>query len=77
MRPINEIENRCFRTYKEILVRPTHQSGIALLADWFESQDWSTNIQCQSVDSKADLLMSQILGAEKKISANQNYKGGQ
>ena len=66
MRPINQIDNRCSRTYKEIIVRPIHQSGMALLTDWFEGQDWFTNIQCDSVDMKADRLMSQILGAVNK-----------
>ena len=37
-----------------------------LLADWFAVEDWSANIQCQSVDKKANLLMSQILGAVNK-----------
>ena len=66
MRPINQIDNRCSRTYKEIIVRPVHQSGMALLTAWFENQDWSTNRLCESVDGKADLLQSQILGAVNK-----------
>ena len=66
MRPINQIDNRCSRTYREIIVRPIHGSGMALLTAWFENQDWSTNSPCESVDGKAELLMSQILGAVNK-----------
>ena len=60
MRPINVIDNTCTRTYTEITVRPIHQSGMALLRNWFQNQDWA---KTSSVDMKADLLMSQILGA--------------
>ena len=63
MRPINVIDNTCTRTYTEITVRPIHRSGMALLRNWFQNQDWAENLQLESVDMKADLLMSQILGA--------------
>ena len=63
MRPINTIENSCLRTYKEITVRPINQSRMGLLRDWFETQDWSKNIQLDSVNEKAALLMTQILEA--------------
>ena len=63
MRPINVIDNSCTRTYTEITVRPIHQSGMTLMRNWFQKQDWAENLRLESVDMKADLLMSQILGA--------------
>ena len=66
MRPINTIENSFSRTYKEITARPINQSGMGLLRDWFETQDWSKNIQLDSVNEKAALLMTQILEALDK-----------
>ena len=37
--------------------------SMALLRNWFQNQNWAENLQLESVDMKADLLMSQILGA--------------
>ena len=72
MKPINMIENICSRTYTHITVRPINQTGMAGLRDWFEAQDWSKNIQLDSVDEKAELLMTQILGAVDKYLPKKN-----
>ena len=66
MRPINEIDNRFSRTYREVLVRPISESGINRLREWFENQDWSENLAEADVDKKADMLLQQIRGAVNK-----------
>ena len=58
MRPINSIENQCARSFNKITVRPIHKSGMQLLRSWFESQDWTKIIATESVDEKAELLLS-------------------
>ena len=63
MRPINEINNRCARVYKEVKIRPVTKSGMSKLRNWFESQDWDQNLSEESIDQKADLLHSMIMGA--------------
>ena len=66
MRPINSINNRCSRTYTNIKVRPVHGSGMRLLRNWFEEQDWSENLNATSVDRKAELLLSLVNMAMNK-----------
>ena len=61
MRPINMIDNQCSRTYHEITVRPIHSSGLGLLRQWFEAQDWSQITNIKSVHLKAETLISEVL----------------
>ena len=63
MRPINSIDNICARSYTKIKVRPIHKSGMQLLRNWFESQVWTSNLGTESIDQKAELLLSQVLEA--------------
>ena len=66
MRPIDSINNRCSRTHKSNIVRPVHGSGMRLLRNWFEEQDWSENLNATLVDRKAELLLSQVNMAVNK-----------
>ena len=66
MRPINTIDNQCSRIFNKIKVRPIHKSGVQNLRNWFESQDWASNLATQSIDEKAELLLSQVLEAVNK-----------
>ena len=77
MRPINSINNRCSRTYQNITVRPIHQSGMKLLTNWFENQDWSENLSVKSVDSKAELLLYQVTMALNEYLPQKNHQGCQ
>ena len=61
--PINEIDNRCSRTYREIKVRPITKSGMVRLREWFETQDWSQILSEDSINIKAESLMSMITDA--------------
>ena len=63
MRPINELNNRCSRVYTEVKIRPITKSGIDNLRNWFECQDWAQNMAETSIDQKAELLHSMIMGA--------------
>ena len=63
MRPINSIANQCSRSFTKVKVRPIHKSGMQLLRSWFESQLWTLNLATESIDKKAELLLSQVLEA--------------
>ena len=67
MRPINTIDNQCSRIFNKIKVRPIHKSGMQNLRNWFQSQDWARNLATQSIDKKAELLLSQVLEAVNKF----------
>ena len=67
MRPVNEIENRCSRTYRQVTIRPISSSGLNLLREWFKSQAWGNILNVKSVDHKASLLLQQIQDALNKF----------
>ena len=66
MRPVNEINNRCSRSYRTVQIRPITASGIKQLGIWFEGQDWLENLTETNIDKKADILQRQILDAVNK-----------
>ena len=63
MKPINTIENRSSRTYREITIRPVPRSGLDQLRSWVEVQDWSEILLEDSVDKKTELLIGQMRNA--------------
>ena len=54
------IDNRCYRSYCEITVRPIHRSVMDFLRPWFQNQDWSDISRMKDVDNKAEALISQV-----------------
>ena len=60
MRPINQIENRCSRTFRTITIRPVPESGMMKLRAWIQGQDWSDVLNEALVDKKAELLLAQL-----------------
>ena len=66
MRPINQIDNKCSRTYREIRVRPVTRSGMERMGDWFEAQEWTQVITEDSINKKAEGLISMITEALNK-----------
>ena len=74
MRPINEIENRCSRSYTTVTVRPIHSSGLELLRQWFGEQKWSQNLKTKSVDKKTELLQNQVMSALNKFLPQKQIK---
>ena len=63
MIPINDINNQCSRVYKQVKIRPVPKSGMQRLRNWFEAQGWSNIISERSIDKKAEMLQSEVLGA--------------
>ena len=76
MKPLNSINNKPARVFKEVTVRPLTTSGLEKFRVWIQSQDWADIINLKSVDDKADALHSMVLSRldefcpEKK----QNYQ---
>ena len=75
MRPVDEIENRCARTYRQIQIRPVTKSGLAHLRTWVEAQDWVENLKVESVSAKAALLLTQLRLAVQWFLPEKNYQG--
>ena len=61
MKPIDTVNNKPGRTFKEVKVRPITSSGLAKLRDWFQNQDLKQILEEHSVDSKAANLQRMLL----------------
>ena len=61
MKPLNSINNKPARVFKEVTVRPLTTSGLEKFKVWIQSQDWADIINLKSVDDKADALHSMVL----------------
>ena len=67
MRPINTINNKPGRVFREIKVRPLPDSGLAKFRTWIQGQDWDVILKEKSVDSKAEIWHNMVL--EKLMSS--------
>ena len=61
MRPINCIDNKSGRTYREIKVRPLPRSGLDKFRKWIQEEDWSKVMSATNVDEKAETLQSLVI----------------
>ena len=61
MRPINAINNRPGRTFREIRVRPLPRSGLDKFGAWIKQQNWSQVLNDKNVDTKAEILHNLVL----------------
>ena len=61
MRPINIIDNKSARTYREVTVRPMTDSGLEKLKMSLSELDWSEVINEESIDKKAEKLQALIM----------------
>ena len=61
LKPVTELENKCSRTYRDIVYRPITESGINKLHDWFQSYKWDNILDTDCVNTKAELLHKTIL----------------
>ena len=61
MRPINTINNKPGRVFREIKVRPLPDSGLAKFRTWIQGQDWDVILKEKSVDSKAEIFHNIVL----------------
>ena len=61
MKPLNTINNKPARTYKEVTVRPLPNSGLIKFKSWVQDQNWSEILNEQSVDVKAEQLHKMVM----------------
>ena len=61
MRPVDSLNNRPGRQFREIKVRPLRKSGLENLQYWFQKQNWKEVLEEKSVDRKAEILHNMIL----------------
>ena len=60
-KPVNVLENKCSRTYREIVYRPITESGMQKLHEWFQGNNWDNILDTNCVNTKAELLHTMIL----------------
>ena len=53
MRPINSVNNKPGRTFREIRVRPLPRSGLDKFEAWIKEEDWSQVLNAENVDKKS------------------------
>ena len=63
VRPVNEINNRSARKFREIKVRPFTRSGMEKLKNWFIDQTWQPVFQTESVHEKARIFQKLLITA--------------
>ena len=61
MRPVNSLNNKPGRSFREVKVRPLIKSGMSKLKDWIQKQEWKEVLEEESVDKKAEILHNMIL----------------
>ena len=58
MNPVDNVNNKPSRTFREVRVRPLRQGGMEKLKNWFQAQEWGEVMKEESVDKKAEILAS-------------------
>ena len=61
MRPVNSLNNKPGRTFREVKVRPLRQLGMEKLKNWIQTQEWKEILEENSVDKKAEVLHNMVL----------------
>merc|ERR1712115_395404 len=61
MNPVDNVNNKPSRTFREVRIRPLRQGGMEKLKNWFQAQEWGEVIKEESVDKKAEILHDMIL----------------
>merc|ERR1711973_946749 len=61
MNPVDNVNNKPSRTFREVRVRPLRQGGMEKLKNWFQAQEWGEVLEEESVDKKAEILHHMIL----------------
>ena len=61
MKPINENENICSRTFRRVSVRPITNSGMTKLEEWFQNQTWGNIFNTVCVNEKAINLQKVVM----------------
>ena len=60
-KPVNVINNRSARTFREVKVRPFPKSGMLKMKDWFIEQTWEEVFKAEAAHDKANIFQSMLL----------------
>jgi hypothetical protein len=66
-RPVNVINNRSARTFREVKVRPFPKSGMLKMKDWFIEQTWEEVFKAETAHDKAKIFQSKLLNILDEI----------
>ena len=61
MRPVNTLNNKPGRNFREVKVRPLTKSGLTKFKTWVQEQDWKEILEKESVDTKAERLHNMVV----------------
>ena len=61
MRPVNTLNNKPGRNFREVKVRPLTKSGLTKFKTWVQEQDWKEILEEESVDTKAERLHNMVV----------------
>ena len=67
MIPVNTVNNKPARSFREVKVRPLPASGLAKFEEWIQEQDWINILDFKSVDEKAEALHNMILNKLEEV----------
>ena len=74
MRPVNNLNNKPGRSFREVKVRPLTQSGLAKFQTWIQDQDWTEILKEESVDIKAERLHNMVINKLDEVCPEKNRK---
>ena len=74
MKPVDIVNNKPGRTFKEIKVRPLPSSGLSKFRAWIQKENWSTILQSSNVELKAEKLHNIVLDKLDEFCPEKNRK---
>ena len=74
MRPVNTVNNKPGRKFREVKVRPLLSSGLSKFEAWIKKQNWSEILNAKSVDTKAETLHNMVLDKLDEFCPEKNIK---
>ena len=74
MRPIDTLNNKPGRTFREVKVRPLTKSGLSKFQSWIQEQTWREVLEEESVDIKAENLHNMVLNKLDELCPEKNRR---
>ena len=74
MRPIDTLNNKPGRTFREVKVRPLTKSGLSKFQSWIQEQTWREVLEEESVDMKAENLHNMVLNKLDELCPEKNRR---
>ena len=74
MQPINTVNNKPGRNFRNIKVRPLTKSGLEKFISWIQDQDWREILEEDSVDTKAEKLHNMVINKLDEVCPEKNRK---